>query len=152
MGTMSLLLKGFLDKREVLENIQLNNLKVVSYYIKSFKDNNNIEQIACNFIKWRLDYFFYNENEVVMDEWLLKICIQTINEWFEDCMYWLIDNSDDIVNSYKYFQEFYKVEKWDPDIIFTLSRAQVDWYYKLFSEIKIEFEKYLNYKIKELSL
>lgn len=152
MGSMSLLLNGFLEKKEVIENIQLNNLKVVNYYIKSFKEDNNIEQIVQSFIRSRLDYFFYNENEVEIDELFLKNCISFMNDWFDDCIYWLIDNGNDIINSYKYFQEFCKIEQWDGDITFTLSRAQFNWYYKLFNEIKIEFEKYLNDKIKELDL
>jgi len=80
MGSMSLLLNGFLEKKEVIENIQLNNLKVVNYYIKSFKEDNNIEQIVQSFIRSRLDYFFYNENEVEIDELFLKNCISFMND------------------------------------------------------------------------
>ena len=46
---------------------------------------------------------------------------------------------EDLINSYKYFQEYTDKVDWDPDINLIMKEAQFEWYSNLYEEIKNKF-------------
>lgn len=142
------LLNDFLEDSGMITYLNWENDKVIDYLWKKYWYNSNWDKAYRDFIEENFYYYLDDEN-AEFDENILKKWIEDIKEFeTNDYIDWLIDVYDeDLIQSYKYFQEWTDTYEIDENNIEIMTRAQWEWYSILFNDIKYNFIKFLEWEL-----
>ncbi len=128
------LLEDFISNKEIINKILLENRKVFDYIIKDEKTSKTWTELMKVLINDFIKETFYFYEDIKTNKELLKLVKDyELTEYID----WKIDIYDeDLINSYRYFQEYTDKIEWDFDINLIMKEAQFEWYAKIYEDIK----------------